>query len=371
LDVAITIRMALSCPRHYLAIKPMRIAQVSPLYQPVPPRRYGGTERIVAHLTEELVRLGHDVTLFAAAGSRTRAELVSFRPPPEADGRPLDDMLSHTTLLEEVMSRAGEFDLVHFHLDFVHLPLLARDPQAALTTLHNRLDDPLLRRLLARYPQMALCGISDSQRAGLRNVAWTVHHGLPRELLMPRFGPGRYLAFLGRASPEKGLLDAMRIARSLRLPLKIAARVDAIDRRQLGEAFVAALQDPLFELVGEIDDAAKGEFLGGAIALLFPVAWPEPFGLVMIEAMACGTPVIAYRAGAVPEVMVDGVSGFVVDDADDAAAAVERAMRLSRKSVREVFDERFTADRMARDYLEIYGQLARGRREARWTKTSS
>jgi glycosyltransferase involved in cell wall biosynthesis len=341
----------------------MRIAQVAPLYESVPPRFYGGTERIVSYLTEELVALGHAVTLFASGDSRTRARLVAQCPRSlRLDPDCIDQLAHHMLMLEQVVQLAAEFDVIHFHVDYLHFPLSRREGYAHVTTLHGRLDIPDLVPLYREFPEMPLVSISDSQRLPLPPVNWraTVYHGIPRELYRFRAGPGAYLACLGRISPEKGVDRAIEIAKQVGIPLRIAAKVDRADREYFESVIEPLLDDPLVDYIGEIGDADKDDFLGDAKALLFPIDWPEPFGLVMIEAMACGTPVIAYSSGSVPEVMEQGRTGFVVHELADAVDAVRRLPQLSRARCREVFEERFTAERMAREYVGVYeGLLAK------------
>lgn len=339
----------------------MRIAQVAPLIESVPPKLYGGTERVVSYLTEELVRQGHDVTLFASGDSRTAARLVpgsetALRLNPAVR----DPWPYHVIMLDDVRRRASEFDILHFHIDFYHFPLFREMAGRTVTTLHGRLDLPDLPTLYRAFPEMPLVSISNDQRRPLPLVNWaaTVYHGLPRDLMSFDSGGNRYyLAFLGRISPEKRPDRAIEIARRAGLPLKIAAKVDAADQLYFEEKIKPLLDDPLVEFVGEIGEADKAAFLGGAIALLFPIDWPEPFGLVMIEAMACGTPVIAWRRGSVPEIIEDDVTGYVVDSIDAAVAAVPLAMQLDSAAVRRRFEARFTAERMAEDYLRIYRSL--------------
>ena len=335
----------------------MRIAQVAPLYESVPPQLYGGTERVVSYLTEELVRQGHHVTLFASGDSQTRARLIpvcerSLRLDPEQR----DQLAHHVLMLEEVAKRAAHFDVIHFHIDYLHYPLSRRQPVAQLTTLHGRLDMPELAPLYAEFREMPVVSISDAQRAPLPHANWlgTVHHGLPLDLLRFAAGPGSYLAFVGRTSPEKGLDRAIEIARRAGIELRIAAKVDAADREYFEEVIAPLLDGPLVEFVGEIGEAEKEEFLGKALALLFPIDWPEPFGLVMIEAMACGTPVIAFSGGSVSEIVDPGRTGFIVADLDAAVGAVGEVARLDRSLCREVFEARFSAERMACEYLDLY-----------------
>jgi glycosyltransferase involved in cell wall biosynthesis len=338
----------------------MRIAQVAPLYESVPPKYYGGTERIVSYLTEELVRQGHQVTLFASGDSVTRARLVAAcRRSLRLDKHCVDQMAHHLLMLEQVFQRAHEFDIVHFHIDYLHFPLSRRQSIVHVTTLHGRMDIPDLVPLYQEFQDMPVVSISAAQREPLPWANWqaTVYHGLPDDLYQFRAKPGNYLAFLGRISPEKRVDRAIEIAKEVGIPLKIAAKVDRVDRDYFDAVVGPMLRDPLVKFVGEIGDGEKDEFLGNAYALLFPIDWPEPFGLVMIEAMACGTPVIAYRAGSVPEVMEEGHTGFIVEELEDAVEAVRRVPELSRERCREVFEQRFTANRMACDYLEVYQRL--------------
>ncbi len=338
----------------------MRIAQIAPLYERVPPQNYGGTERVVSYLTEELVRQGHEVTLFASGDSQTQARLVapcvqSLRLDPNC----VDPLANHVLMLEMIFREARNFDLIHFHIDYLHFPLLRRCPRPNVTTLHGRLDIPELSALFHEFREMPVISISDAQRGPLPQANWqgTVYHGLPLDLHSFHEQPGEYLAFLGRISPEKRVDRAVEIARRTGLKLKIAAKIDRADRVYYEKEIKHLLKDPLVEYIGEIGGRAKDEFLGQARALLFPIDWPEPFGLVMIEALACGTPVIAWRCGSVPEVIDDGVSGFIVDSLEQAVQAVGRVDSLSRRRCREVFEQRFSAARMARDYVAIYERL--------------
>lgn len=342
----------------------LRIAVVAPLFESVPPRLYGGTERVVSYLTEELVRQGHDVTLFASGDSRTSAHLRKVtRGGLRLDPDCRDPMAHHAILLDEVAELASGFDVIHFHTDYWHFPLSRRLGLPSITTLHGRLDIPDLAAVFRRFRDAPLVSISHAQRRPLPWANWvaTVHHGLPERLLAFRARPGSYLAFLGRISPEKRPDRAIRIARRAGIPLRIAAKVDPVDRVYHQRRIRPLLGGSGVEFVGEIGEERKGEFLGGALALLFPVDWPEPFGLAMIEAMACGTPVIAWRQGAVPEVIEDGVTGFVVDGEDAAVAAVRRIQEVDRRRCRKEFERRFTAERMARDYLRAYRRLGRDR----------
>jgi glycosyltransferase involved in cell wall biosynthesis len=340
----------------------MRIAQVSPLYESVPPKLYGGTERVVSYLTEELVRLGHEVTLFASGDSETSARLVPACPRALwRDGDCKETLPQHVRLMELVFRDVSRFDVLHFHCDYVHFPLLRRHPCPNVTTLHGRLHVPDLGALFGEYAEVPLVSISDDQRRPIPGLNWqaTVYHGLPRDLHTFRESSGDYLAFLGRIAPEKRLDRAIAIARAAGRKLKVAARVCAEDQayfRQTIEPLLAECRDWV-EFIGEVGGKDKDEFLGNAHALLFPIDWPEPFGLVMIEALACGTPVIAFRKGSVPEVIDDGVTGFVVDSVEEAAEAVGRVAWLDRRTCRKMFEERFDASRMARDYLEVYRRL--------------
>jgi glycosyltransferase involved in cell wall biosynthesis len=340
----------------------MKIAQVTPLYEAVPPRLYGGTERVVAHLTDALVDLGHEVTLFASADAETRARLVPVRDQAiRLDPAPLkSDLAAHMTQLSAVLARAEEFDVIHFHTDMIHFPFFDRYADRTLTTLHGRLDLKDLPDVYRRWGQFGLVSISDDQRRPLPFANWkaTVHHGMPGELY--GFSPRSdgYFAFLGRISPEKRPDRAIEIATALGKPLKMAAKVDAADK-VYWETAIKPLVDanPLVEFVGEIGDHQKSAFLGGAEALLFPIDWPEPFGLVMIEAMACGTPVIAFRCGSTPEIVEDGATGFLVETVEQAVAAAGRAHLLDREAIRARFDLRFSATAMARRYLDVYGDM--------------
>jgi len=339
----------------------MRIAQVAPLVESVPPKHYGGTERIVAYLTEELVRLGHKVTLFASGDSVTSAKLVAAcRRSLRLNRRGADNLVCEVLLMDHVMERAGEFDLMHFHTGCVHYLICRHLPVPHVTTLHGRLDTPELLRLYERFRDMPLISISNAQRAPWPCANWqaTIYHGLPQDLFRFHPEPGNYLAFLGRASPEKRVDRAIEIAKRVGMPLRIAAKIDRADRRYFKREIEPLLNDPHIEWLGEVSDKDKDAFLGNAYALLFPIDWPEPFGLVMIEAMACGTPVVAYEAGSVAEVMDDGVTGFIVNDIEQAVEAVERVRELSRARCREVFEKRFTASRMASDYVNVYTRLA-------------
>ena len=340
----------------------MKIAQIAPLFESVPPRLYGGTERVVSYLTEELVNQGHQVTLFASADSITTAELV----PCSARALRLDaavrDPIPHFMLmLDQVRERAGEFDVLHFHIDYLHFPLFRPDAARILTTLHGRQDLADHKGFYLHFGDMPLVSISDAQRAPIvrANFVATVHHGLPPDLHRPNFANGGYLAFLGRISPEKRPDRAIAIARAAGMPLRIAAKVDKADEAYFRETIAPLLTGPHVEFVGEINERDKTDFLGQAGALLFPVDWPEPFGLVMIEAMACGTPVLAFRCGSVPEIVEDRVSGRIVSTIEEALGAVPEILALDRRMVRRRFEERFSAARMARDYVRIYRSMLR------------
>jgi glycosyltransferase involved in cell wall biosynthesis len=335
----------------------MRIAQVAPLFESVPPRYYGGTERVVSWLTEELVRQGHEVTLFASGDSVTRARLVGIGDEAlRLGGNWSDPVAPHLLMLERVWQQAHLFDVIHFHTDYLQLPIARRVSTPTVTTLHGRLDMPDLARLFREFTEALAISVSDSQREPLPWLNWiaTVHHGLPADEFEPRLGRGAYLAFLGRVSPEKRVDRAIEIARRAGMPLRIAAKIDDVDRDYFERRVAPLLTDRGSEYVGEITEEEKHDFLGDAAALLMPIDWPEPFGIVQIEAMACGTPVIAFRHGAVPEVIDEGRSGFVVDDVDAAVDAVGRIGQLSRAGVRECFERRFTAQRMATQYLTAY-----------------
>jgi glycosyltransferase involved in cell wall biosynthesis len=338
----------------------MYIAQVSPLTEAIPPKLYGGTERVISWLTEELVALGHDVTLFASGDSQTSARLEAGWPTAlRLDGSIRDPNALHLTMLEKVRRQAWEFDVLHFHLDYYPFSLFSRQRTPFITTLHGRLDLPEHQLLFNAFDSVPLVSISDAQREPVPDAKWvrTIYHGLPERLLTPQPVRPSYLAFLGRISPEKGIDCAIRVAERAGLPLMIAAKVDKVDRDYFDEQIRPLLRLPGIEYVGEINDGNKSAFLSGAIGLLVPIAWPEPFGLVMIEAMACGTPVIAFNRGSVPEVVDVGLTGFVVDDEDGAVEAVARLPELPRNAIRRRFEQRFTARRMAQDYLAVYRSL--------------
>jgi glycosyltransferase involved in cell wall biosynthesis len=338
----------------------MRIAQVAPLFESVPPRTYGGTERVVSYLTEELVRQGHEVTLFASGDSVTQAELIACAPSAlRLDDEVVDQLAHQVVEIEAVAAEAHRFDVIHWHLDYFHFPLSRRMSVPSLTTLHGRLDLPDLQPLYDEFGDMPVVSISNDQRRPLPQANWiaTIHHGMPADELRPRYEPGTYLAFLGRISPEKRADRAIEVARRAGLPLRIAAKVDDVDREYFERDIEPMLEADHVDFIGEVGPDAKQEFLGNARALLFPIDWSEPFGLVMIEAMACGTPVIAYRSGSVPEVVTEGVSGFIVEGIDEAVDAVRRLDELSRRDCRRAFEERFTVERMTRDYVAVYQRL--------------
>ncbi len=340
----------------------MRIAQVAPLYESVPPKLYGGTERVVSWLTEELVAQGHEVTLFASGDSLTTARLIPICPEALRLNRGcIDQLAHHIHMLERVLREKGEFDLIHFHIDYLHFPLSRSEALAQVTTLHGRLDIPDLLPLYREFSEMPVISISDAQRRPLSCANWrgTVYHGLPEDSFVPYDEPGEYLAFLGRVSPEKGIEHAIEIAKRCGIPLRIAAKIDRADRDFFRNQIKPMLNDDLIQFIGEITETEKNEFLGNAMALLFPVNWREPFGIVMIEAMACGVPVIAYPRGSVPEIIEDGITGYLVKNVESAVNAVARIPELDRRSCRRRFEQRFTAKRMALDYLTIYQGLAK------------
>jgi glycosyltransferase involved in cell wall biosynthesis len=338
----------------------MKIAQVAPLIESVPPRLYGGTERIVSYLTEALVGLGHDVTLFASGDSITSAELApcctrALRLDPTAG-----DTIPHfMMMLDKVWQRAQEFDILHFHIDLFQFPLFRALAARTLTTLHGRQDLGDLKPFYSRFGEMPLVSISNDQRKPIphANFVATIHHGIPADLHKPSFEQGSYLAFLGRISPEKRPDRAIRIARAAGIPLKIAAKIDKIDEDYFHSEIHPIIDGPGVEFIGEINEREKTKFLGDASALMFPVDWPEPFGLVMIEAMACGTPVLAFRCGSIPEVIEDGITGKVVDSEEGALAALPEILSYDRRAVRQRFEERFTSTRMAKEYVSVYRRL--------------
>lgn len=351
----------------------MKIAQVAPLYESVPPKLYGGTERVVSYITEELVRLGHEVTLYASGDSQTSARLRSVcdRALRLDGGKLLSPLAHHLNLVETVAQEADEFDVVHFHLDYLPFSQIRRLEIPALTTLHGRLDIPDLYPLFREFDDMRLISISDAQRAPMPWASWltTVHHGIPEDLYEPRFSSGDYLAFLGRISPEKRVDRAIEIARRAGMPLRIAAKIDDADRSYFEAEISDLLANSDVEFVGEIGELEKTDFLGNAAALLFPIDWPEPFGLVMIESMACGTPVVAFRGGSVAEIVDPGVTGFIVENVEEAMDAVKRIPSINRRACHERFLERFTSRRMCEEYLTAYEHgIWEKRRVARGTR---
>ncbi len=338
----------------------MRIAQVAPLYESVPPKLYGGTERVVSWLTEELVRMGHDVTLFASADSKTSARLISAAPQALRLNDQVNEEIPYIMIeLEQVKQHAREFDFIHWHVDYMSYPLSRCIPTPQVTTLHGRLDLPDLRPLYKEFQDIPVISISDTQRKPLPWINWqgTVHHGLPADLFTPHYAQGEYLAVLGRISPEKGVDRAIEIAKRVGMPLRIAAKISKPDRPYYEQVIKPLLDHPLIEFVGEINEKQKDDFIGNAYAVLFTINWPEPFGIVMIEAMACGTPVVAFPGGSVEEVEQDGVTGYIVNSVEEAARAVERVPELSRLGVRKAFEECFTATRMTRNYLALYRRI--------------
>lgn len=344
----------------------MKIAQVAPLFESVPPVAYGGTERVVANLVDELLACGHEVTLFASADSRSRAEIVPVCPKAlRLDTTCRDHLSWHVLMLERVMQQAGRFDIVHFHTGHLHFPLARRLGVPHLTTMHGRLDFTELAPLHEEFSDVPLVSISNSQRQPLAGANWvaTIPHGLA-DTLRPSLEPGSYFAFLGRICPEKGIDRAIHIATALDIPLKVAAKVDPADTRYFEQEIEPLLGNPLIEFIGEIGEDRKSEFLGQARAVLFPIDWPEPFGLVMIESLACGTPVVAFRNGSVPEIIDDQQTGFIVDTMEEAIAAARCVQRLSRAACRKEFEQRFTARRMAEQYTATYARMIKKHRSA-------
>ncbi len=351
----------------------MKIAHVAPLYESVPPKFYGGTERIISYLTEELAGLGHEVTLFASGDTRTSARLVACRERAlRLDPQPLkSEIAAHLSMLDEVRRRAGDFDVIHFHLShFLHFPFFEHMAHRTVTTPHGRLDYADLAPAYERFPRFPMISISRSQRARLANANWlaTIHHGLPLDLYEPDYeaaAGGTYLAFLGRLSRDKRPDRAIEVARCAGLKLKLAAKIGDDDRAYFQEKVEPLIDGRRVEYVGEIEEARKAAFLGNAAGLIFPIDWPEPFGLAVIEAMACGTPVIAWNCGAMPEIVDHGVTGFLVESIEDAVASVPQLLRLDRRQVRQTFEKRFSAARMARDYVAAYARLLGGGAEAK------
>lgn len=342
----------------------MRIAQVAPLFESVPPKAYGGTERVVSYLTEQLVELGHDVTLFASGDSQTSAELVPCSERSLRVNLPRGDSLAlHMLMLEKVQQRAHQFDLIHYHVDYLHYSLSRRGVTPSVTTLHGRLDTPELSLLYQEFDDVPVVSISDAQRLPLPWANWvaTVYHGLPLDLYRFHEQPSDYLAFVGRISPEKGVDRAIEIARRAGVRLVIAAKVDVVDQEYFEEHIQPMLDETkgLVEFIGEVNEQEKQQLLGNAIAMLFPIDWPEPFGLAMIESMACGTPVITRNKGSVPEIIDEGVTGFIIDGVESGVRAIEAAAAIDRRECRRVFERRFSARRMANDYARVYSALIR------------
>lgn len=344
----------------------LKIAQVAPLYESVPPKWYGGTERVVSFLTEELVADGHDVTLFASGDSTTNARLVAVcERSLRLDTTCEDQLVHHIAMLQRVLDESDKFDLVHFHIDYIHFPISRLMQLPHVTTLHGRLNIPDLQPFYKIFRDMPLISISHAQRTPLADVNWVgnVYHGLQSDLFVPNYKPGNYLAFLGRISKEKGLDRAIDIALRTGFPLKVAAKIDKNDEEYYENHLRKKMDHPLIEFVGEISENEKNDFLGNAAALLFPINWQEPFGLVVIESLACGTPVVAYNMGSVPELITHGSNGFIVDNLEDAVKAVENITLIERRECRRIFDERFTAARMAQDYLYIYRRVLESKKD--------
>lgn len=338
----------------------LKIAQVAPLYESVPPKLYGGTERVVSFLTEELVALGHDVTLFASGDSKTTARLLPMcEQSLRLDQNCEDQLIHHIGMLQRVLDESHRFDLIHFHIDYLHFPLsrLMRLPQ--VTTLHGRLNIRDLPPFYEIYRDMPVISISRAQRKPLPHINWvgSVYHGIPKDLFVPNYQEGKYLAFLGRVSPEKGLDRAIEIAIASGLPLKVAAKIDVNDREYFEQQIEKKLDHPLVEYIGEISESEKNDFLGNAIALVFPINWDEPFGLVLIEALACGTPVVACNRGSVPELITPGMTGYIVETNAEAVKAIANIGAIDRRTCRKAFEERFTASRMAASYLDVYNSV--------------
>ncbi len=343
-----------------MQINSLSIAQVAPLDESVPPKYYGGTERVVSFLTEELVTMGHEVTLFASGDSKTSARLIPATPESLRLRKNCDDKYAHHILmLQMIQEQLSDFDIIHYHIDYLHYPLSRANPVNHITTLHGRLSIPVMEKVYRAFSEMPVVSISKAQRAPLPLLNWVgnVHHGLPVELFKPSYAPGKYLAFLGRISPEKGVDKAIDIAIRSGIPLRIAAKIDDKDKPYYARKIRKLMRHPLIEFVGEIDEHEKQEFLGNAMALLFPISWPEPFGLVMIESLACGTPVVAFRQGSVAEILEHGRNGFILDDCDQAVKAVKTIDLIDRIECRRSFEERFTATAMASAYVDVYRQV--------------
>jgi glycosyltransferase involved in cell wall biosynthesis len=348
----------------------MKIAQVSPLIESVPPRGYGGIERVVHYLTEELVARGHEVTLFASGDSKTSADLVSVTNRSlRHDGNHQEPLYWHMIQMAEIVRLADKFDIVHFHIDTLHYALWRNITTPQVTTLHHRTDNEELKTLYREYDDMSIISISDSQRKPIPHAKWagTVYNGVPRENYTFCGSHGEYFAFLGRLAPEKGPEVAIEIAKRSNTPLKIAAKIDRVDQKYFTEIIEPLLDHPLIEFIGEVNEKEKDEFLGNAKALLFPINWPEPFGLVMTESMACGTPVIAFRRGSVEEIIVDGKTGFIVDNVEQALEATMALETIDRKNCRTHFEEKFSVSVMTDGYLEIYRNLTHDSETPRWT----
>jgi len=340
----------------------MRIAQVAPLMESVPPRYYGGTERVVSYLTEELVEQGHQVTLFASGDSQTSAELIPIvKEALRLDKHQTDPLAHHIIMLNKLNKMAHNFDVIHFHIDMLHFAQYQYMQTPSITTMHGRLDIPHLPTVFDEFSDIPLISISNNQRTPLPNANWyeTVYNGIPKDFYTFRPQPGDYLAFVGRISPEKGIERAIEIAMRVGMKLYIAAKVDKVDEDYYQNKIKPLLNNPLINFIGEIDEHEKNEFLGNAYATLFPIDWPEPFGLVMIESMACGTPVIAFNHGSVPEVMLHGETGFIVNSINEAVEAIERIETISRQCCRYIFEQRFSSAQMAGNYLKVYESLTR------------
>lgn len=338
----------------------MKIAQVSPLYESVPPSTYGGTERVVSYLTEELVNFGHEVTLFASGDSITKAKLFpvcekSLR----LNSQSSDSYIHHLIQIQDVMEQSKDFDVIHFHIDCLHFPTTVFLKTPNLTTLHGRLDIPSLDQLYQKFSKVPVVSISASQKSQMPVANWidTIHHGIPLDLYSLNKKPENYLAFIGRISPEKGLDKAIEIAKGLGIKLKIAAKIDKADQKYFDNEIKHLLDHPLVEYIGEVNDQEKNEFLGNALCLIFPIDWPEPFGMVMVEAMACGTPVLAFKCGSVPEVIEEGLTGSIVTSIDEAIKVLPEMFNWDRAICRRHFEERFTASRMASDYIKLYEKI--------------
>lgn len=338
----------------------MRIAQISPLYESVPPKLYGGTERVVHYLTEELVAQGHEVTLFASGDSETSAKLIpACKKALRLDKECIDQLVGHFNMMEMVEKKSHKFDIIHSHIDYLYFPLIRRAKLPHITTLHGRLDLPELRTLYNEYKEIPLVSISHSQREYLSDVNWvgTVHHGLPLNLYNLNEKTGKYLVFVGRISPEKRVDRAIDIAIKSGIPIKIAAKVDKSDINYYESEIKPLLNHPLVEFLGEVNDREKNDLLGNALCFVYPIDWPEPFGLGMIEAMASGTPVIAFNCGSVPEIVDDGITGFIINSIEEAITAVKKLNQIKRRTVRKVFEKRFSSQRMAEDYIKVYKSL--------------